>query len=128
MIQTTGTGCLLCPKSCGTYLCQISPSQVQTNFVTLPTLPHHNYFLQADNLRSVTDFCFSTGSHDTMSYCLDITSPLVRSESDTFRILDGLFYCVTRPAIYRWATTQVRGLHVFFSCYKPLVGYDKYCY
>ncbi|KAL2090001.1 hypothetical protein ACEWY4_014689 [Coilia grayii] len=48
------------------------------------------------------------GSHDTMSYCLDITSPLVRSESDTFRILDGLFYCFTRPAIYRWATTQAR--------------------
>lgn len=50
------------------------------------------------------------GSHDTMSYCLDITSPLVRSESDTFRILDGLFYCFTRPAIYRWATTQEKGI------------------
>ncbi|KAM6963061.1 PI-PLC X domain-containing protein 1 [Aplochiton taeniatus] len=46
------------------------------------------------------------GSHDAMSYCLDINSPLVRSESDTFRVLDGLFYCLTRPAIFRWSTTQ----------------------
>ncbi|KAL7832730.1 hypothetical protein SRHO_G00297480 [Serrasalmus rhombeus] len=50
------------------------------------------------------------GSHDAMSYCLDITSPLVRSESDTFRLLDGVFYCFTRPVIYRWATTQVKGI------------------
>ncbi|XP_016124171.1 PI-PLC X domain-containing protein 1 isoform X2 [Sinocyclocheilus grahami] len=48
------------------------------------------------------------GSHDAMSYCLDITSPLLRSESDTFRLLDGVFCCFTRPAIYRWATTQVQ--------------------
>ncbi|XP_016337332.1 PI-PLC X domain-containing protein 1-like isoform X2 [Sinocyclocheilus anshuiensis] len=47
------------------------------------------------------------GSHDAMS-CLDITSPLLRSESDTFRLLDGVFCCFTRPAIYRWATTQVQ--------------------
>lgn len=46
------------------------------------------------------------GSHDTMSYCLDINSPLVRSESDFFRLLDGLFYCFTRPTIFKWATTQ----------------------
>lgn len=46
------------------------------------------------------------GSHDTMSYCLDINSPLVRSESDFFRVLDGLFYCITRPTIFKWATTQ----------------------
>ncbi|KAJ8253165.1 hypothetical protein GJAV_G00209830 [Gymnothorax javanicus] len=46
------------------------------------------------------------GSHDAMSYCLDITSPLARSESDSFRLVDGLFYCLTRPVIYRWATTQ----------------------
>lgn len=46
------------------------------------------------------------GSHDAMSYCLDINSPLVRSESDFFRLLDGLFYCFTRPVIFKWATTQ----------------------
>lgn len=42
-----------------------------------------------------------------MSYCLDINSPLVESESDSFRLLDRLCYCFTRPAIFRWATTQV---------------------
>ncbi|XP_053492441.1 PI-PLC X domain-containing protein 1 [Ictalurus furcatus] len=47
------------------------------------------------------------GSHDAMSYCLDLTSPLLRSESDSFRLLDRVFYCVTRPIIYKWATTQV---------------------
>uniref|UniRef100_A0A672L9S4 Phosphatidylinositol-specific phospholipase C X domain-containing protein n=1 Tax=Sinocyclocheilus grahami TaxID=75366 RepID=A0A672L9S4_SINGR len=46
------------------------------------------------------------GSHDAMSYCLDLTSPLLRSESDTLRLLDGVFCCFTRPAIHRWATTQ----------------------
>ncbi|XP_061083182.1 PI-PLC X domain-containing protein 1-like isoform X2 [Conger conger] len=46
------------------------------------------------------------GSHDTMSYCLDISSPLVRSESQSFRLVDGLFYCLTRPIIYKWTTTQ----------------------
>uniref|UniRef100_A0A3Q2XZ65 Si:dkey-66a8.7 n=1 Tax=Hippocampus comes TaxID=109280 RepID=A0A3Q2XZ65_HIPCM len=46
------------------------------------------------------------GSHDTMSYCLDISSPLVRSESDLFRVLDGLCCCLTRPTVFKWATTQ----------------------
>lgn len=50
------------------------------------------------------------GSHDAMSYCLDINSPLVRSESDCFRLLDGLFYCFTRPAIFRWSTTQDKSI------------------
>ncbi|KAL1023417.1 hypothetical protein UPYG_G00040580 [Umbra pygmaea] len=50
------------------------------------------------------------GSHDAMSYSLDINSPLLRSESDTFRRLDGLLYCITRPAIIRWATTQDKSI------------------
>ncbi|XP_065812202.1 PI-PLC X domain-containing protein 1 [Labrus bergylta] len=50
------------------------------------------------------------GSHDAMSYCLDINSPLVPSESDAFRLLDGLFYCFTRPAIFKWATTQDKSM------------------
>ncbi|XP_040896380.1 PI-PLC X domain-containing protein 1 [Toxotes jaculatrix] len=50
------------------------------------------------------------GSHDAMSYCLDINSPLVRSESDCFRLLDGLFYCFTRPVIFKWATTQDKSI------------------
>ncbi|XP_059198110.1 PI-PLC X domain-containing protein 1 [Centropristis striata] len=50
------------------------------------------------------------GSHDAMSYCLDINSPLIPSESDSFRLLDGLFYCFTRPAIFKWATTQDKSI------------------
>ncbi|KAF7711939.1 PI-PLC X domain-containing protein 1 [Silurus meridionalis] len=50
------------------------------------------------------------GSHDAMSYCLDITSPLLRSESDSFRLLDRVFYCFTRPIIYKWATTQLKNI------------------
>ncbi|XP_075937656.1 PI-PLC X domain-containing protein 1 [Anarhichas minor] len=50
------------------------------------------------------------GSHDAMSYCLDINSPLIPSEPDTFRLLDGLFYCFTRPAIFKWATTQDKSI------------------
>ncbi|AWP11397.1 putative PI-PLC X domain-containing protein 1-like [Scophthalmus maximus] len=50
------------------------------------------------------------GSHDAMSYCLDVNSPLVRTESDSFRFLDGLFYCITRPAIFKWATTQDKSI------------------
>nr|XP_046247259.1 PI-PLC X domain-containing protein 1 isoform X2 [Scatophagus argus] len=50
------------------------------------------------------------GSHDAMSYCLDINSPLVRSESDWFRLLDKLFYCFTRPVIFKWATTQDKSI------------------
>ncbi|KAM9849319.1 PI-PLC X domain-containing protein 1 isoform 2-T2 [Aulostomus maculatus] len=46
------------------------------------------------------------GSHDTMSYCLDISSPLVRSESDLFRLLDAFCCCLTRPTLFKWATTQ----------------------
>ncbi|XP_074524968.1 PI-PLC X domain-containing protein 1 [Halichoeres trimaculatus] len=50
------------------------------------------------------------GSHDAMSYCLDINSPLVPSESDFFRLLDQFFYCFTRPSIFKWATTQDKSI------------------
>uniref|UniRef100_A0A3P8TKJ6 Si:dkey-66a8.7 n=1 Tax=Amphiprion percula TaxID=161767 RepID=A0A3P8TKJ6_AMPPE len=58
---------------------------------------------------SLTDLAIP-GSHDAMSYCLDINSPLLRSESDFFRVLDGLFYCFTRPVIFKWATTQDKSI------------------
>ncbi|XP_072238355.1 PI-PLC X domain-containing protein 1 [Leuresthes tenuis] len=45
------------------------------------------------------------GSHDSMSFCLDISSPVVRSES-CLRLTDRLFPCCTRLCVYRWATTQ----------------------
>lgn len=50
------------------------------------------------------------GSHDAMSYCLDINSPLVRSESDYFRLIDALCCCFTRPIIFKWSTTQDKSI------------------
>lgn len=50
------------------------------------------------------------GSHDAMSYCLDINSPLVRSESDVFRVLDAVCCCFTRRIIFKWATTQDKSI------------------
>ncbi|XP_053272899.1 PI-PLC X domain-containing protein 1 isoform X2 [Pleuronectes platessa] len=46
------------------------------------------------------------GSHDSMSFCLDVSSPVLRSESCLLRVFDRLFPCWTRPCVYRWATTQ----------------------
>ncbi|XP_078147272.1 PI-PLC X domain-containing protein 1-like isoform X1 [Centroberyx gerrardi] len=46
------------------------------------------------------------GSHDSMSFCLDVSSPVQRSESRLLRVIDRLFPCWTRPCVYRWATTQ----------------------
>ncbi|CAG5933937.1 unnamed protein product [Menidia menidia] len=46
------------------------------------------------------------GSHDSMSFCLDVSSPVVGSESCLLRLTDRLLPCLTRPCVYRWATTQ----------------------
>ncbi|KAM9328213.1 PI-PLC X domain-containing protein 1-like isoform 2-T2 [Pholidichthys leucotaenia] len=46
------------------------------------------------------------GSHDSMAFCLDVSSPVVRSESRCLRVTDRFFPCWTRPCVYRWATTQ----------------------
>ncbi|KAL3045834.1 PI-PLC X domain-containing protein 1-like isoform X1 [Trematomus bernacchii] len=46
------------------------------------------------------------GSHDSMSFCLDVSSPVLKSEPRLLRVIDRLFPCWTRPCIYRWATTQ----------------------
>ncbi|KAJ3599070.1 hypothetical protein NHX12_033033 [Muraenolepis orangiensis] len=50
------------------------------------------------------------GSHDAMTYCLDMSSPVVRSKGAFIRLLDRLFSCLTRPAIQRWATTQHKSI------------------
>uniref|UniRef100_A0A3Q3XCL5 Uncharacterized protein n=1 Tax=Mola mola TaxID=94237 RepID=A0A3Q3XCL5_MOLML len=63
------------------------------------------------------------GSHDSMSFCLDVTSPVVRSEPRLLRLIDRLLPCWTRRCIRRWASTQVHNscttaaqqLHVFHS-------------
>ncbi|XP_078100242.1 PI-PLC X domain-containing protein 1-like isoform X4 [Sander vitreus] len=46
------------------------------------------------------------GSHDSMSFCLDVSSPVLRSQPCLLRVIDRLFPCWTRPCVYRWATTQ----------------------
>nr|XP_046238421.1 PI-PLC X domain-containing protein 1-like isoform X2 [Scatophagus argus] len=46
------------------------------------------------------------GSHDSMSFCLDVSSPVLRSEPCLLRGMDRLFPCCTRPCVSRWATTQ----------------------
>ncbi|XP_070711465.1 PI-PLC X domain-containing protein 1 [Pempheris klunzingeri] len=46
------------------------------------------------------------GSHDSMSFCLDVSSPVLRSEPCVLKVFDRLFPCWTRPCVYRWATTQ----------------------
>lgn len=61
-------------------------------------------------LGHIVDFCppsLTTGSHDSMSFCLDVSSPVLKSEPRLLRVIDMLFPCLTRPCIYRWATTQV---------------------
>ncbi|XP_035533570.1 PI-PLC X domain-containing protein 1-like [Morone saxatilis] len=46
------------------------------------------------------------GSHDSMSFCLDVSSPVLKSEPCLLRGIDRLFPCWTRPCVSRWATTQ----------------------
>ncbi|XP_061533746.1 PI-PLC X domain-containing protein 1 isoform X1 [Phycodurus eques] len=46
------------------------------------------------------------GSHDSMSFCLDLSSPVVKSESWLLKVVDRLAPCWTRPCVFRWATTQ----------------------
>ncbi|XP_059183595.1 PI-PLC X domain-containing protein 1-like [Centropristis striata] len=46
------------------------------------------------------------GSHDSMSFCLDVSSPVLKSEPCILRVIDKLFPCWTRPCVSRWATTQ----------------------
>ncbi|XP_041114838.1 PI-PLC X domain-containing protein 1 isoform X2 [Polyodon spathula] len=46
------------------------------------------------------------GSHDTMSFCLDINSPIVESVPGILKIVDRIIPCVTRPMILKWSRTQ----------------------
>uniref|UniRef100_A0A8C6UE22 PI-PLC X domain-containing protein 1 n=1 Tax=Neogobius melanostomus TaxID=47308 RepID=A0A8C6UE22_9GOBI len=52
------------------------------------------------------------GSHDSMSFCLDLSSPMLRSEPLMLRLLDRLLPCCMRPCIQRWSTTQSSVLSV----------------
>ncbi|XP_042369852.1 PI-PLC X domain-containing protein 1-like [Plectropomus leopardus] len=53
------------------------------------------------------------GSHDTMSFCLDVSSPVLKSQPRFIRVSDKLFPCWTRRCVSRWATTQVPEPHTF---------------
>ncbi|XP_059416815.1 PI-PLC X domain-containing protein 1-like [Carassius carassius] len=46
------------------------------------------------------------GSHDTMTYCLDERSSVVKSSPWVLQVLDTLLPCIVRPCIIKWATTQ----------------------
>ncbi|XP_015227164.1 PREDICTED: PI-PLC X domain-containing protein 1-like [Cyprinodon variegatus] len=46
------------------------------------------------------------GSHDSMSFCLDLSSPVLGSEPFLLRLTDRLLPCWVRPCVYRWSTTQ----------------------
>ncbi|XP_004454762.2 PI-PLC X domain-containing protein 1 [Dasypus novemcinctus] len=47
------------------------------------------------------------GSHDTMSYSLDKTSPISRGKPRLLRLLAKAVPCLTRPVVLRWSVTQV---------------------
>ncbi|CAL9698737.1 unnamed protein product [Knipowitschia caucasica] len=46
------------------------------------------------------------GSHDSMSFCLDMSSPMLRSEPALLRLLNHLLPCCVRPCVQGWSTTQ----------------------
>ncbi|XP_060682246.1 PI-PLC X domain-containing protein 1-like [Hemiscyllium ocellatum] len=45
------------------------------------------------------------GSHDSMTYCLDLTSPIKPSDK-ILNYLDHIIPCIIRPEIYKWCRTQ----------------------
>ncbi|XP_032879194.1 PI-PLC X domain-containing protein 1 isoform X4 [Amblyraja radiata] len=49
------------------------------------------------------------GSHDSMSYCLDLSSPVKPSEK-ILKYLDHVMPCITRPEIHKWCKTQESGV------------------
>ena len=49
-----------------------------------------------------------TGSHDTMTYCLDRKSPISSKEPRLLQLLCKVLPCVALPVVLRWSTTQVR--------------------
>lgn len=54
------------------------------------------------------DICLHfSGSHDTMTYCLDERSSVLKSSPRVVQVLDTFFPCIVRPCIIKWATTQV---------------------
>ncbi|NXM66214.1 PLCX1 protein, partial [Serilophus lunatus] len=50
---------------------------------------------------------YFTGSHDTMTYCLDKSSAVSGNESKLVKFLNKCMPCIVRPIIMKWSTTQV---------------------
>ncbi len=61
--------------------------------------------------------CFS-GSHDTMTYCLDERSSVLKSSPRVLQVLETWFPCIVRPCIIKWATTQVQTTMRYFVVLK----------
>ena len=49
-----------------------------------------------------------TGSHDTMTYCLNKKSPNSSKEPRLLQLLCKVLPGVTMPVVLKWSTTQVR--------------------
>ncbi|NXS75473.1 PLCX1 protein, partial [Pandion haliaetus] len=52
-------------------------------------------------------FLYSTGSHDTMTYCLDKNSGVSGNELKLVKFLNKCMPCIVHPIIMKWSTTQV---------------------
>ncbi|NXN76600.1 PLCX1 protein, partial [Himantopus himantopus] len=50
---------------------------------------------------------YFTGSHDTMTYCLDKNSAVSGNESKLVKFLNKCMPCIVHPIIMKWSTTQV---------------------
>lgn len=48
-----------------------------------------------------------------MSFCLDVSSPVLTSEPRLLRLIDRLVPCWVRPCVSRWAATQVDNTHIY---------------
>lgn len=100
------TGCPRCPRVFGTFRCGISLYPVGQLRLIILFCNYLMTFLLL--LFNNFDICLHfSGSHDTMSYCLDERSSVLKSLPWVVQVLDTFFPCIVRPCIIKWATTQV---------------------
>lgn len=108
--EDSRTGCPGCPNSCRTSRCGTWPSPVKSRRRSLllgEERPPSGDVRVMDAWVNVR-VLLPAGSHDSMSFCLDMSSPVLGSEPRLLRAADRLAPCWTRPCVSRWATTQVR--------------------
>lgn len=108
------TGCPGCPNSCRTSRCGTWPSPVKSRRKSLllgeERPPSGDVRVESTLMDAWVNVrvLLPAGSHDSMSFCLDMSSPVLGSEPRLLRAADRLAPCWTRPCVSRWATTQVR--------------------